>query len=532
MAQRRIVGRLLVELPAESQALEGVAGVEALPDEEGTELHAVPLEDTHPWDAAHKVVAEQRLLESAAPVRFAEPDFLQVFRYRRAADVLEGATLRCATAPPNADWPSRDEFAWHLSHEFSGLKSAREAVHNHVGDSPQRRIRIGILDTGYDPGHFTLPEHLNLELAANFVETDRPNDPTDPAANPVLESLMENPGHGTATLALLAGGKIRPSSHPIFDDYLGGAPHAEVVPIRIANSVLHFYSSSMAKGLDHAVRVGCDVISISMGGVPTRAWAKAVNRAYEAGVTICAAAGNNIAGLPTTSLVFPARFRRVIAVCGATAEKRPYFKHFGYVGMQGNAGPVKPMESAVTAYTPNVPWSEIGCPEVVGLDGGGTSAATPQVAAAAALWLQRYAAEHTPDKWRRVEAVRKALFSSADKSIEEDKFGNGLLRAAHALDIAPDLDLPKTPGDHAWFPWIRVVFGLEAVADPRDEMYELEALQLFMTSPELQKKFGAADPQTDELEVADQRTLMQGLVDDRRSSSALRDVLAQRLREL
>src|SRR5205823_1306874 len=93
-----------------------------------------------------------------------------------------------------------------------------------------------------------------------------------------------------------------------FDGLLGGAPYADVVPVRIANSVIHFYTSAMAAGIEYAIEKGCDVVSISMGGVPARAWAAAVNRAYEAGAAIFAAAGNRIGPSPPLSIVYPARF--------------------------------------------------------------------------------------------------------------------------------------------------------------------------------------------------------------------------------
>ena len=68
----------------------------------------------------------------------------------------------------------------------------------------------------------------------------------------------------------------------------------------------------------------------------------------------------------------------------------------------------------MAAYTPNVPWPKYGCPDIVDWDGGGTSAATPQIAAAAALWMQKHSAElEAYAGWTRVEATRKALFDSA-----------------------------------------------------------------------------------------------------------------------
>ena len=61
-----------------------------------------------------------------------------------------------------------------------------------------------------------------------------------------------------------------------------------------------------------------------MGGLPSQAWADAANKAYEAGIVVVCAAGNNFGGLPTSLVVYPARFDRVIAACGVMADKTPY----------------------------------------------------------------------------------------------------------------------------------------------------------------------------------------------------------------
>src|SRR5262249_34275308 len=159
-----------------------------------------------------------------------------------------------------------------------------------------QRIRVGILDTGYDPAHATLPLHLRTDLQRNFVDADS-NDATDPGRH----FPGNNPGHGTATLALLAGRRVAiPGS--AFDDELGGPRFAEVAPVRIADSVIHFYTSAMAKGIEYAIEAGCQVVSISMGGLPARSWAAAVNLAYEAGVAIFAAAGNRFGPSPPRSI--------------------------------------------------------------------------------------------------------------------------------------------------------------------------------------------------------------------------------------
>ena len=88
------------------------------------------------------------------------------------------------------------------------------------------------------------------------------------------------------------------------------------------------------------------------------------------------------------------------------ADHRPYADLAG--AMEGCFGPESTYPTTMAAYTPNIPWAVYGCPTVCRLDGEGTSSATPQVAAAAALWIERYKAA-LPDDWRRVEAVRHAL---------------------------------------------------------------------------------------------------------------------------
>ena len=100
------------------------------------------------------------------------------------------------------------------------------------------------------------------------------------------------------------------------------------------------------------------------------------------------------------------------------------------------------MKTALGAYTPNVPWAEIDCPNVVDMDGAGTSSATPQIAAAAALWLAEHwdTVKNYSQPWMRIEAVRQALFSKAAKSTAKmsaaetlEKIGQGVVKADAAL---------------------------------------------------------------------------------------------------
>jgi hypothetical protein len=86
--------------------------------------------------------------------------------------------------------------------------------------------------------------------------------------------------------------------------------------------------------------------------------------------------------------------------------------------MQGNFGPGSKMDTALGAYTPNVPWAQIDCKTIVDMDGAGTSAATPQIAAAATYGSPGLLGCGQP-VFRTLDArqaVRNALFKSALKS--------------------------------------------------------------------------------------------------------------------
>src|SRR5262249_53132784 len=135
-----------------------------------------------------------------------------------------------------------------------------------------------------------LPKFLDRERQRSFVEGDAdPNSAVDPDAT----GFGANPGHGTGTLSILAGGKFDGTPFGAPSGLVGGAPFARVIPIRVANSVVLFTNSSLGRGLRYAIDCKVDALSMSMGGVPSQLWADLVNEAYEAGITLVTAAGNN-----------------------------------------------------------------------------------------------------------------------------------------------------------------------------------------------------------------------------------------------
>ena len=144
----------------------------------------------------------------------------------------------------------------------------------------------------------------------------------------------------------------------------------------------------------------------------------AINHAYERGVIICAAAGQ-----VSRDVIYPARFGRTISVAGFDHDGSIYthFPKGGYtsgnafvdtwaraVGLNRAAGHRNNQGRIVRS------WAETE--DLSKGDPSGTSYATPIVAAAAAMWIEKYAdILATPafsgkdNAWRRVEAFRHIL---------------------------------------------------------------------------------------------------------------------------
>jgi hypothetical protein len=474
--------------------------------------------ETNSWDLCHHIVTQGFGVAGLPNAQFAEPDLDQQWISGTAIQHALAASQPCdRSAPPDARLPVGPGFCWFRSAEFSQLEAARTAV-----GKPNDRVRIAHFDTGYDPNHETKPINLRTDLQQNFVDNNSPDDATDHT-----NGIFTNLGHGTGTLSLLAGADIDGAP-------LGGASFLDVIPVRVANSVVLFRNSAIAKALDYVHGLFGDestrahVITMSMGGLASQVWCDAVNALYELGVFIVTAAGNNFGNLPTRNIVYPGRFRRVVAACGVMADGNPY-ADLPINIMAGNYGPASKMATAMAAFTPNTPWARLGCGLIVDHNGRGTSAATPQIAAAAALWVQKFKKEWEQyrEGWMRVEAVRKALFESAQPSTNEsrNKLGRGMLKANEALTQRPvaAADLQMQPVDTVSFPFLRVITGLGVAAVPntRHSMLELESLQLTQQFQELERLL--PDPEDAGcFSEADRQRILRALHDAPGASGTLR----------
>ena len=180
----------------------------------------------------------------------------------------------------------------------------------------------------------------------------------------------------------------------------------------------------------------------------------------------------------------------MITAAGATYDKTPYVTN--KIGeMEGNWGPDSIMQKAISGYTPNVAWMKFKTVNGFDMDGEGTSASTPQVAAACALWIQLYGKKFAAG-WQRVEACRLALFMSASPGNGGAAYlGKGTLNVQKMLEpgLAATVEqlmlsgqIQPSPRDTVSFPLWRMLLGIGPPGSQQERMYETEAAQVVLRS--------------------------------------------------
>lgn len=319
-----------------------------------------------------------------------------------------------------------------------------------IGKRPGEGVLVAQPDTGY----FDHPElfradgstQLRLDLQRNFFDIDKPNDAHDYCNTWCGLTLNKTyklayAGHGTTTASMI----ISPTEkHPdTVGTYNaeGAAPYAELIPLRISNTVLLNPStvSNMAKAIRYGVSQGAKVVSISMGGFfdDTQEITSAVRDAHQQGVIIVAAAGNGPwgVGLPLLYPVSkPASYPEVIAVGGSNAEQKPWRD-------SSNGAEVDICVPAENIRRARAGWINL-TEHVQDTDQSeGTSMSAALAAGVAALWISYHGwdkllAHYQNDAAKIPQAFHKIIATTGHRSPNDwdtSRYGAGLLDAARVL---------------------------------------------------------------------------------------------------
>lgn len=363
--------------------------------------------------------------------------------------------LNVERAMPDQKVLIREGYDWHLKASRLVEAWALVAPHWDPSTAPEinwQDVRVGQIDTGFRPvpalgfdkqGH---SPWVLTDLDRNYFLGDFEELPFSHSAGraPSSEYSALDPlhgksfdGHGTRTGSVLAGFDLSDEAcEGGARGYFGAAPKVPYVPVRIADSVIiNHVQGSLARAIDHLVGSGCSAITLSMGiaAAPIApALRRAINHAYEHGVIVVCAAGNI-----WKPVVAPARLNRTLAVAGCTHEGTPWFG--------SSSGPE--VDIAAPAWPIRRVSVDRSGRQIYGV-GDGTSFATPQVAAAAAMWWLLRGDEiraKYPMRWQWVEAFRNLLQSSAQPGVGWNRrmYGPGLLDARALVEAV----LPSVVND-------------------------------------------------------------------------------------
>ncbi|MBI5793227.1 MAG: S8/S53 family peptidase [Rhodocyclales bacterium] len=338
------------------------------------------------------------------------------------------------------------ELDWQLT--ITGIHRAWGLFAPTPGALPWAGIRIGHIDTGCTV-HPALgfvgatSSYVRTELGLNFYADSLPLPIPGGSDLPELPGPFDNlsggnGGHGTRTMSTLAG--FHDAADGSLPPFYGAAPGATVIPYRVTNSILiDAVQRLMVDAIDDAIGKGCRVISMSLGGIiPWAPLARAIDRAYEAGVIVCAAAGNVI-----REVTYPGRYNRCVTLGGASPQGTTNFgpwKDSSRGQFVDVCGPADGIRRA------SVERRGGGLAPFITGNGSGTSYATAICAGIATLWLAKRQAElsaaYGPPSWQwpaafkrliKETAIRPQDIDAAQPDWDVSEWGRGMVRADRLL---------------------------------------------------------------------------------------------------
>ncbi|RHB49978.1 S8 family peptidase [Exiguobacterium sp. AM39-5BH] len=235
---------------------------------------------------------------------------------------------------------------------------------------PARSVKVAVLDTGVDYRLLDFKGRVDIANEKNLVDPNGEG------------SALDDHGHGTHVAGVIGAVQNNGTS------MRGIMPAVSILPVKVLDASGSGDTEQIALGIKYAVDAGAKVINMSLGGSESRTIGYMLKYAYDRGVVVVAATGNE----GDSNLSYPASSKYTISV-GATNT-------FGIVSDYSNYGygvDVVAPGTKVASLIPNG--------NVVYMDG--TSMATPHVSAVVGLLLSTY--PHLG-----VEDVRQLLHRTAE----------------------------------------------------------------------------------------------------------------------
>ena len=278
---------------------------------------------------------------------------------------------------------SAEESSLSWAQELVGLQSVRDMDLNGEG------IRVAIIDSGLSPA-FAAMDGIHVENATNYLVAEDHAD---------RRNVTDNVGHGTAVASIIA------------DPTIGLAPGVTLVPLKCFDSGSGSFAPIIEAVTDAVDTYDCDVINLSLGSTTENAeLASAVQHALDNGVIVVAAVGNY--AFEANTYFYPAAQEGVISV--------------GAVDSSGSVINTSVRNDRITVVAPGRDVPIFSSKTSTYSTGGGTSYATPFVAAAAAL-ARSANPELTPAEFK---SMLQETATDIDKNGYDNAYGYGLLNLA------------------------------------------------------------------------------------------------------
>jgi len=285
-------------------------------------------------------------------------------------------------------------------------------------------VTLAQIDTGVAK-HVEL-ENLTIDKELGFNLYKPEKGAIDPLKNRLF-GFFDQKGHGTATSAVIvsqggfiADGERLEATPP--GQITGVAPDVEFMPIRAIRSVLRVSQGRVAKAVDLARRNGAHIITMSMGGVPSRALRHAIARAVQENIIVMAAAGNCV-----KLVVYPAAYDHCIAVAGVNRAGKRW--RGSCRGPEVNfSAPGEFVWTARRKKQNDADLSKVNA-------GQGTSFSVALSAGIAALWLERHGRDQLIEGLESHETLQSRFIHAVQQSAQvfpdwpSNTMGDGIINA-------------------------------------------------------------------------------------------------------